>query len=679
MDPADRQRLLSLFAAEAEDGLAVMAGLAARFEQRDDQASVTELGETAHSIKGAAAAVGLPELVWAIHRVEALAARVGATPLARRAPDHTRLLRAIDLLATAAGGLGVKGALGPEEPAQLRALLADIEPSTPAPGQAQVPAEEPQASSVVAAPEGGFERLSVPASTVDEALRLASALARQAAALQEQCAESQSSTVARAAAELALTSERLEANLFRLRMIPAAESLAGLDSEVQSLAARLGKDVRAIVEDRGVRADRRTLQAARGMIRHLVRNAVDHGLESSAERLAIGKQAHGTLRISMSMAESRLEVSVADDGRGFDVAAIRRRLVATSDEASVLRLSDDEALAAFAIAGGSTRETVTEISGRGMGLSAVVSLVRARGGDFRVQSERGRGSITHLTVPLEVYSVDVLTLSDDGLTLGVPIAAVEQTLVLGKGTVIQQGPSGPILPIDERLVHLRSLGVVRGRGLPRPEQRFVVVVRAGGREAAFCVDEVGETARVAPQVVPPWVRPDALVTGVSLLPDGRRLQVLNPARLLGLVGELEEAAPAKPLTPALGVPRRLKLLLAEDSLATREVLRVLLERDGFDVRVAGDGEEALLGIAESLPDVVVSDFNMPRCNGASLVRRLRAAAATATLPVVLLTSRDDASSRAEGAAAGADAYLIKSEFNAAALRKTLKQLGVEGV
>lgn len=669
MDAQDRRRLLGLFVAEAEDGLAAMSALAAHFEAAERAASVTELCATAHSLKGAAAAVGLPELVWAIHRVEALAVRVGQTPVARRKAEHARLLRAIDLLTGATASLGVKGELSAEVPAQLRALLADVEPETAAPGAA------PQGAAPPTAPrEGGLERLSVPAESVDEALRLASSLARQASVLRGRCADSGDSALSAAAAELAVTSERIEASLFGMRMIPAAESLAGIETEVNALAARLGKEVDVVLEDRGVRADRATLQAARGMIRHLVRNSLDHGFEPPGARVAAGKPGRGTLRISMALAEARLAVVVSDDGRGFDVAAIRRHLSGTRDEASVARLSDEEVLSLFAAEGGSTREEATEISGRGIGLSAVVSLVRARGGDFRLRTEAGRGSATHFTVPLEVYALEVLTVTDEGQCLGLPITAVERTLSLTRGVTFQRGPSGPILPIDERIVHVRSIGVVQGRGAPRPEQRFAVIVRGEGREVAFAVDEVGETLRVAPQTVPPWVRPDALVTGVALLPDGRQLHVLNPHRLLRLVHDTRGDIRAE-LAPA---PRRkLRLLLAEDSLATREVLRVLLEHDGYDVRVAADGEEALASIRRDPPDLVVSDFSMPRCDGPTLTRRLRATPATARLPVVLLTSKTDAGSRAEGAEAGADAYLVKSEFNAALLRSTLKTLGVE--
>jgi chemotaxis protein histidine kinase CheA/CheY-like chemotaxis protein len=481
----------------------------------------------------------------------------------------------------------------------------------------------------------------------------------------------------RLALDLGAATHRLEALLFGLRLVPASEAMEGLGAEAGALASRLGKQVRFELEDRDVRADRRTLQTARGMVRHLIRNAMDHGLEPPSERAKLGKDPSGALRVAFAVREGLLRVDVEDDGRGFDVATARQKLLDQGvPQARLQSLSEQEVLAEFVQSGTSTRDQATDISGRGLGLSAVVALARNKGGDFHVNSTRGEGATLSFTVPLDVYTQDVLTVRCEKQWYGLPMGGVVRSIYIGPGgQQIQEVPGGAVLAIDERIVSLVSLAAVLGAASTR-YGRFAIPIKADGREVAFGVDDLGEPARVVPEVVSPLIGPTALISGVSLLADGAQLQILNPRRLLELArtdsGQTRAAAPPK------GPQRRLSLLLAEDSLATREVLRVLLEREGYEVRVAGDGEEALARLSESVPDVVVSDFNMPRRDGLSLVRAIRASEKTKRLPVVLLTSKDDAASRSAGAAAGADAYLIKSEFNAAALKQTLRRLGVEG-
>jgi two-component system chemotaxis sensor kinase CheA len=195
--------------------------------------------------------------------------------------------------------------------------------------------------------------------------------------------------------------------------------------------------------------------------------------------------------------------------------------------------------------------------------------------------------------------------------------------------------------------------------------------------AALAVDDVGAVTGIVPVVVNGVAHADALVTGLSRLADGTPVALLNPRLVLERARTVRGAPGAAAPGDAPAAPARaLDVVLAEDSLATREVLRVLLEEQGFRVRLAADGEEALERIAERVPDVLVSDVNMPRRDGLALARALRERRETARLPIVLLTSQDDARTRAAGEAAGADAYLIKSRFNGELLAETLARLGV---
>lgn len=673
IEPQVRARLLSLFVAEAEEGFALLEELCGRFTVAGaDQEALVQFGRTAHGLKGAAAAVGLEEVATRIHSLEEHALSLREVPLSDRDARQQELLQAVRLLQLAISGIDSTG-LGPSAREALQSLKRLQEPSAPA-AEAAAEAGAPDAHAPVATgPDLRVDRLSVESAAVDEALRLASAVVRAATEITERPGVGDVADAT--AVELSILAARLEQLLVNLRLVPVEEALSGLDREISQLAERLGKQVRYQLLGEGVRADRRTLQLARGLLRHLFRNAVDHGIEPPEVRARLGKPPAGELTLQVATSESQLWLDLRDDGAGFNLPAIRERLGADPGVRELLSaLSDEEVLMEFATRGGSTRGTATEISGRGLGLSSVVEQVRQRGGELRVRSQMGQGAQVSLRLPLDVFATELLTVHVGGQVFGVPIASVERTLLLSAESEagrLRATPSGTLLALDERIIAYRTLASTVELPSEEASCRFAVVLRDEKREVAFGVEELGVAVRVIPRNAPPVVHPDALVTGVAVLPDRRHVQVLNPALLLAAALRERASAPRVRREPT----RALRVLLAEDSLATREVLRVLLEREGYRVRVAGDGLEAQARIAEELPDVVVTDLNMPRCDGLALTKALRGRPHTSALPIVILTSQDDAPTRLASEEAGATAYLVKSKFSSELLRETLRRVG----
>jgi chemotaxis protein histidine kinase CheA len=730
MDSATRSRLVGLFVAEAEETLTTLTGLAEKLRAQVAPEDLSDFGRSAHGLKGAAAALGFSALATVLHDVEELSLQLAeAGPDAHR-ERHARLAQALELLGQGIAHMAASGrdafpdnllqllqALLPHRPAAPRSAvgLAPQPPSAVGSGatapEARAGGTSPRvdaATQAAAAPavqgEGVLERISVPAEEVDAALRLASALARGVALFQEHlaggtanalekplAAASSTATLSSTAQALAGMAEQLESSISSLRLLPAESAFSGFEQEVEQLAARLGKQASVVLFGLEVRADRRTLQAARTMIRHLVRNALDHGIESPEGRTAGNKPIAGKLAIRLETAESSLKVTIDDDGRGFDLPSIRMELSRRSgDPARINTLSDPEVLQLFAFQGGSTRENVSEISGRGVGLSAVAAMARDAGGSIQLATRPGAGSTVIFTLPLEVYAAEVLTFSCAGRLLGLPIQTVERTMYLRGGQDgVQRGPTGYTLAVDESIIPFHRLTETLGGKVGEALERFALVLRTADGIAAFGVDHVGEVIGVVPLSVPGVAFPGGLVSGLAQVADGTVLEILNARQLLAAaraarptLAELAEGPARSAAAPAARAPaparedKALEVMLAEDSLATREVLRVLLEEQGFRVRLAADGEEALARVAEQLPDVLVSDVNMPRRDGLSLTRQLRSRPETARLPIILLTSQDDEAAQAAGAAAGADAYLIKSRFNAGVLQETLNRIGV---
>lgn len=673
-DPDTRSRLVGVFVDEAQETLAALESSADRLRIATGPEALADFGRCAHGLKGAAASLGYEDLARALHALEALSLELDDREPELRSERYHRLRKALVLLGNGVAEMSASARDGfPAAVGSALDELLGVAPGTAAPS--------PSASRGTPSPTGDaiVERLSIPATDVDGALRIAASLARAAAVLEERLANGPSAS---AAQDVAAAAQQLEASIAALRLVPAGSALAGLATEVEHLAGRLGKQVRLEVRGRDVRADRRTLQTARGLLRHLIRNAIDHGIEGPEERARMGKPPTGRLVLSIETAESALRVELSDDGAGFDLAAVRRELARRGgDPKRVAGLSDNDVLRHFAAEGGSTREHVSDVSGRGLGLSAVAAAARGAGGSIGVTTIRGSGSTITFMLPLDIYAIEVLAVAAGGRRLGIPLSTVERTVCIAAAPeAVQVGPAGRTLAAGETIVPLVNLSAALGH--PPGAERFGVVVRTAEGTLALCVEEVADVASVVPKRVAGLAQPDALVSGLARLGDGSALQVLSP-RLLAEAARsasVHAAARSPAEAPRTRQPpsqeKPLDVVLAEDSLATREVLRVLLEQQGFHVRLAADGNEALARIRERLPDVLVTDINMPQRDGLALTRELRASDRTARLPVILLTSQDDHETRAAGAAAGADAYLLKSRFDAAILNETLSRLGV---
>jgi len=679
-DPGTRARLVGLLVDEAQEAVEVLRRCLVALGGGETGEPLSEFGRVAHGLKGAAAALGFAGLAAALHQLEELALGLRSETGAAAEARLRRVGEAVEILSE--GVARMSGAALDQFPVDALERLGAVLEGAGCAGEPEGARElEPPPISRAKAHDGpsrggeGVERLSVPAADVDEALRLAASVSRGASQLQEWLAASPG-FAATSAQVLASAAAALEGIIASLRLVPADLALSGLDAEVVQLCEKLGKEATLVLAGRDVRADRRTLQTARGLIRHLMRNALDHGIEPPPVREAAGKHRAGRVSVSVEAEESLLRVEVADDGAGFDLSAIRGELARRGEGERAQALSDEQVLARWAAEGGSTRSRATEVSGRGLGLSAVAQLARAVGGGIQVRSAPGLGSAVAFTLPLEVYAVEALTLSAGGRSFGIPVSAIERSVFLpASGGAVHAGPAGRTLAVGETILPLVPVAEALGLSHGTLPERFALVVRAEGGMAAIAAEEVGAVVGLVPTPVPGVAEPDALVSGLARLADGTPIALLNPRLLLSRVRGVLERGAQEPPPPGMG-RRALDVILAEDSLATREVLRVLLEEQGFRVRLAGDGEEALQRIVEGVPDVLVSDVNMPRKDGLSLTRALRARAETERLPIVLLTSLDDDASRAAGAEAGADAYLLKSQFNALVLAETLARLGV---
>ena len=453
----------------------------------------------------------------------------------------------------------------------------------------------------------------------------------------------------------------------RLRMLPLSVLFEPYPRMVRDLARELGKEVELVVDGEDTRADRTVVEALRDPLLHLVRNALDHGLESRVDRVATGKHPRGKLTLSAARDGNRLVLRVEDDGVGLEPSLLRRAAVRKGflDEAAASALTDQAARELIFLSGFTSREVATDISGRGVGLDAVRSSLRALGGDVLVASYGNQGTRFELRVPVSLTVAPLLFVKVAEETLCLSAAHVSRAVRVEASQIREVAGRG-VLEVDEQPMPFASLGALLGLS---PEQEagegaLVLVVRSQGSMAALAVDRVLEESIQAILPLKGLLAHFPHLTGATTLADGRLSMVLSAAHLIanarGLAGFRGTRASAVAPRPA-PAPRR-RILVVDDSPLTRELIGSLLEAVGYDVVMATDGIEALDLLASTRVDLVCTDLEMPRADGLELTRRLKDHPTHKVLPVVILTTRGGEEDRQRGLAAGADGYITKGDL-----------------
>jgi two-component system, chemotaxis family, sensor kinase CheA len=473
--------------------------------------------------------------------------------------------------------------------------------------------------------------------------------------------------------QLALVAQVVREDLRDLRMVPAAQMLESLRATVRSLCARLGKDVELVVEGGEVRIDRRIVDALKDPLLHLVRNALDHGIEPAERRRARGKPARGRLEVRVEPRGPRLAVVVADDGEGLSpqrvrATAVRRGLLT---EAEAAKLTDIQAARLVFQPGFSTREEVTSTSGRGVGLDVVLETATRLQGAVDLAYELERGTRFTIDLPLMLAAALGLLIRVGTSTVAIASDAVNRVMRLEPddvGTV-----AGRVMArLGGQHVPFHSLA--EAIGLPRlplaldsGRKQTAMVLALGGERAVFAIDEVLGQQQIVIRSLGRHLQEVKHLAGAAVLDDGRLVPVLNASELL--------RAAATPLVRgAAAEVRRPRILVADDALTTRFAMKSILEIAGYQVVTAADGEEALALLERTPCQLVVSDWQMPRLDGIGLTRRIRAHPTLAHTPIILCTSLDRPEERAAGLEAGADGYLIKREVERGKLLDLVRQL-----
>jgi two-component system, chemotaxis family, sensor kinase CheA len=451
--------------------------------------------------------------------------------------------------------------------------------------------------------------------------------------------------------------DELQDSVIQMRTLPLSTITASYPRAIRNLAEEEKKEIELTVSGDETQLDRVILDGISEIIVHLLRNAVAHGIETSKERKEAKKPAAGRIELRAEPRGNMVAIQVIDDGRG-----VSPELAARAQEAGSL-------VDILAATGFSTAERVTEVAGRGVGLDAVKRHVESLSGGLELRSEPGEGMEVTMLLPVTLALMKVLLFERGGRPFGLPMTSVGRVLAVTGTTSLGTRPS---LDLEGEVVPLGDLGRLLGAAAPElPREPPAIVVESLGRRLAVACDELLGEEEVVIKSLGTLLADVPGYLGAAILGDGRIALVLDPNHLLQAPTEAMALERNEEIEDQVGP----QVLVVDDQFSARELQRSILEAAGYRVQVARDGREAQRMVGEIAElDLVMTDVQMPEMDGFELLEAIRADEAHSSLPVVIVTTLGDEASRRRGAEAGADAYIVKEEFDQKTLLETIERL-----
>lgn len=468
---------------------------------------------------------------------------------------------------------------------------------------------------------------------------------------------------------MANLSHRLYDGVLACRMRPFADVVQAVPRMVRDLARSLGKQVRLDITGVGTQVDRDILEKLEAPLGHLLRNAVDHGLEVSTERAASGKPGEGVISIEARHSAGKLHVIVTDDGRGIDVEQVRnavlKRNLANTETAA--KLSESELLEFLFLPGFTMTDTVTEISGRGVGLDAVQDMLKQVHGTAHISTQHGKGTRVQLQLPLTLSVVRALLVEIGGEAYAIPLAHIIRTLKLPKQR-IDSLEGRQHFELDGRRIGLVTAHQIFETPQPSFNDDGLSVVVLGNQQHAYglIVDRLLTERELVVQPLDKRLGKIKDIAAGGLMEDGRPVLIVDVEDLVRSVEKLIATGRLSGLEQAMAAKhdvQRKRVLVVDDSLTVRELERKLLANSGYEVEVAIDGMDGWNAVRTGHFDLVITDVDMPRMDGIELVTLLKKDPHVKSLPVMIVSYKDRPEDRRRGLEAGADYYLVKGSFN----------------
>jgi len=452
----------------------------------------------------------------------------------------------------------------------------------------------------------------------------------------------------------------LQDKMMRVRMTPISIITNKLRRTVREVAGNLDKKVNLVVSGEDIELDKLIWEKIADPLMHLLRNAVDHGVEPPNVRQSLGKPSVATIKLEASREGNQVVIRIADDGAGLDYPAIQTKVRKMRLSDSVHAMSVDELSQFIFYPGFSTREEISEISGRGVGMDVVKENIQDLKGVIRVASEKGQGTKFTIRIPLTLAAVQALLFTVGGQTYAIALNEIGEIIRLDPQNIL--GPNQDALRINDEVLPLFHMADLLGarkksaESVSPGEYPITLVVETGGRRGTLVIDSLVGQKEIVIKSLGSHLRYVKGVSGATIMGDGSVIPILNVDELLGCQTKiLAETHTDKELI----IERPLNIMVVDDSVSIRQVVSRLMKDQGWKVQTAKDGLDALDRLSESRPDLIVLDIEMPRMNGYEFLSAIKAQGGFEDIPVVMLTSRTVAKHRDKANALGAKGFIVK--------------------
>lgn len=480
-------------------------------------------------------------------------------------------------------------------------------------------------------------------------------------------------------AQLEMLVNQLKQEVLGARMVPVSTLFDSFSRPVRDLARQFKKEVELSITGGETELDRRMIEVMHDPMIHMIRNAVDHGIEDRETRRKAGKPAQGRLHLDARQEGEYVVIELGDDGAGIDMdkvraKAVKRKLVEKDEAAG---LNESELVQLLFKPGFSTSDIITDISGRGVGMDVVKQSIERLKGMVYLKTEHGKGTTVTVKVPLTLAMARVMFVSAGGQTYAIPTTSIEETLRLkledvktveNQEAMLLRGHAVP-------LAHLASILGINGTGQAE-DKKPVVIVNLGGVRVGLIVDKLVEEHEVVIKTLGGRLSSVRNIAGATVLGNGDVVLILNPPDLVAAAKGLSVEPMAAVEEPAEIAIKR--ILVVDDSATTRGLEKSILESAGYLVDEAGDGVDALAKVGKKAYDLLVVDVQMPKMDGLTLTKRIKSDERYEDIPVVMVTTLEKEEDKKRGVEAGADAYIIKRAFDQANLLSVIEQLTAAG-